>query len=192
MSRTEFQNSPLSKNSFETDLIKVNPFQHKETAILIQDERPTQSNILGKSVHPLGYAPQAPMNTSSSNISQDPRLLPSGIIKGLDQLHQPLVPMNSVKDPFGIPDQDFSCLPNERIETTESCLTDTQLSPRSKQVRKFTKHISLSFKKTEKAPNTTSEFYRIGKLLGKGAFGKVNLAIHKLSEMFVAIKSINK
>jgi serine/threonine protein kinase len=28
--------------------------------------------------------------------------------------------------------------------------------------------------------------------LGKGAFGKVNLAIHKLSHQFVAIKSINK
>ena len=28
--------------------------------------------------------------------------------------------------------------------------------------------------------------------MGKGAFGKVNLAIHRLSEKFVAIKSINK
>lgn len=37
-----------------------------------------------------------------------------------------------------------------------------------------------------------SEFYRIGKILGKGAFGKVNLAIHKESGELVAIKSINK
>lgn len=28
--------------------------------------------------------------------------------------------------------------------------------------------------------------------MGKGAFGKVNLAIHRLSEKFVALKSINK
>lgn len=28
--------------------------------------------------------------------------------------------------------------------------------------------------------------------MGKGAFGKVNLAIHKMSEKFVALKSINK
>jgi len=36
------------------------------------------------------------------------------------------------------------------------------------------------------------EFYRIGKVLGKGAFGKVNLAIHKESGELVAMKSINK
>lgn len=39
---------------------------------------------------------------------------------------------------------------------------------------------------------TTGEFYRIGKMLGKGAFGRVNLAMHKLCESLVAVKSINK
>lgn len=28
--------------------------------------------------------------------------------------------------------------------------------------------------------------------MGKGAFGKVNLAVHRLSSKFVALKSINK
>ena len=32
----------------------------------------------------------------------------------------------------------------------------------------------------------------MGKLLGKGAFGKVNLALHKLARKLVAMKSINK
>jgi 5'-AMP-activated protein kinase, catalytic alpha subunit len=54
------------------------------------------------------------------------------------------------------------------------------------------KHIKLSFKQTKVAPNTTVDFYRIGKVLGKGAFGKVNLALHKLSGRFAAVKSINK
>ena len=40
--------------------------------------------------------------------------------------------------------------------------------------------------------STKLDFYRIGKLLGKGAFGRVNLGMHKLSGKFVAIKSINK
>ncbi len=39
---------------------------------------------------------------------------------------------------------------------------------------------------------TSAEFYRIGKMLGKGAFGRVNLAMHKLTEHLVAVKSMNK
>jgi serine/threonine protein kinase len=39
---------------------------------------------------------------------------------------------------------------------------------------------------------TTADMYKIGKLLGKGAFGKVHLGVHKLTGKLVAIKSIKK
>jgi serine/threonine protein kinase len=52
--------------------------------------------------------------------------------------------------------------------------------------------VKESFKKTNEAPVTTTDFYRAGKMLGKGAFGKVSLGMHKLSRKLVAIKSINK
>ena len=39
---------------------------------------------------------------------------------------------------------------------------------------------------------TKTEYYKIGKVIGKGAFGKVNLAIHRLTGKFVALKSISK
>lgn len=42
------------------------------------------------------------------------------------------------------------------------------------------------------APTTEISFYRIGKMLGRGAFGKVNLAMHKLVRKLVALKSLDK
>lgn len=52
--------------------------------------------------------------------------------------------------------------------------------------------IRVSFEKSSTAPSTSCDFYRVGKVLGKGAFGKVNLAKHKLAKKLVAVKSINK
>jgi len=43
-----------------------------------------------------------------------------------------------------------------------------------------------------KPPTTDITFYRIGKSIGKGAFGKVHLGIHLLTGKYVAIKCINK
>ena len=52
---------------------------------------------------------------------------------------------------------------------------------------------NISFDTAGQAPIiTTAEFYRIGKMLGKGAFGRVNLAMHKVTERLVAVKSMNK
>jgi serine/threonine protein kinase len=70
--------------------------------------------------------------------------------------------------------------------------TDPNMSPYSKDLHKLQKIIKFNFRKFAEAPATTSEFYRIGRVLGRGAFGKVNLAAHKISEQLVAIKSINK
>ena len=41
-------------------------------------------------------------------------------------------------------------------------------------------------------PSTNLNFYKIGRVIGKGAFGKVNLGLHILSGRLVAIKSFNK
>ena len=52
--------------------------------------------------------------------------------------------------------------------------------------------IKKSFNESGEAPETTTEFYRAGKMLGRGAFGKVNLGMHKLTRKLIAIKSINQ
>lgn len=66
------------------------------------------------------------------------------------------------------------------------------LSPRSKEINSTLRIIRMSFKEYREPPETTTKFYKIGRMLGKGAFGKVNLGMHKLARKLVAIKSMNK
>ena len=54
------------------------------------------------------------------------------------------------------------------------------------------KKVNESFMAKNQPPITDMSFYRIGKMLGRGAFGKVNLAMHKLVRKLVALKSLNK
>lgn len=67
-----------------------------------------------------------------------------------------------------------------------------KLSPRSQEIAFVMKQVDQAFKTQGEAPETKLQFYRIGKMLGRGAFGKVNLAMHKLVRKLVALKSLNK
>lgn len=57
---------------------------------------------------------------------------------------------------------------------------------------KLIKYNKAYIKKNKKIPTTTLDFYKFVKLIGKGAFGKVTLGIHKLTGKYVAIKAIDK
>jgi serine/threonine protein kinase len=48
------------------------------------------------------------------------------------------------------------------------------------------------FKKYNKIPTTSLEYYKYVKVIGKGAFGIATLGIHKLTGKYVAIKTIKK
>jgi len=67
-----------------------------------------------------------------------------------------------------------------------------KLSPRSQEIAFVMKQVDQAFKTQGDSPETKLDFYRIGKMLGRGAFGKVNLAMHKLVRKLVALKSLNK
>jgi len=67
-----------------------------------------------------------------------------------------------------------------------------RLSPRSQEIGSVMKKIKQNFLQEGGPPITDISFYRVGKMLGRGAFGKVNLAMHKLVRKLVALKSLNK
>lgn len=57
---------------------------------------------------------------------------------------------------------------------------------------KLMAYIKSYIAKNNELPATTLEFYKFVKLIGKGAFGKVTLGVHKLTGKNVAIKTIEK
>lgn len=61
-----------------------------------------------------------------------------------------------------------------------------------KEREKLIKFNQIYIKKQGQLPPTTLEYYEYTELIGKGAFGKVTLGIHKLTGRYVAIKAINK
>ena len=61
---------------------------------------------------------------------------------------------------------------------------------KSKEI--ISNYIKQYYLKHKVYPKTKMKFYKYGRLLGKGAYGKVNLCLHTLTGRLVAIKSINK
>ena len=57
---------------------------------------------------------------------------------------------------------------------------------------KLIKLIKENHKTKGHYPQTTLDFYRLIKMIGKGAFGKVFLGVHLLTGKYVAVKSIEK
>jgi len=82
---------------------------------------------------------------------------------------------------------------NGPIETNPSLVsTLKECTYYKKEMEKLSSYIISYYKKHNEYPNTEQNFYKYGRLLGKGAFGKVNLALHLASGRLVAIKSFNK
>ncbi len=85
------------------------------------------------------------------------------------------------------------CPEEEEEEMMMTISEEHKMDPRrEKEMLELSDYIKQYWRENRGAPKTTVNFYKIGKMLGKGAFGKVNLGIHKLTGKFVAIKSISK
>ena len=61
-----------------------------------------------------------------------------------------------------------------------------------KESEELTKYIKDYYNKNKEYPKTDLSFYKFGRIIGKGAFGKVNLGLNILTGRVVAIKSFNK
>ena len=98
---------------------------------------------------------------------------------------------NNIDHPL-MSNSDTSIL-NESYDSIHSTLKEnSKYATYNKSKEIISNYIKNYYTKYNKYPKTKMKFYKYGRLLGKGAYGKVNLCLHTLTGRLVAIKSINK
>lgn len=116
--------------------------------------------------------------------------------KPINQVVSQQVPTKIIKDPEELSTQEGTGISG----TTSSINLNNEIMQDREKLIKYNKAF---IKKNKKIPPTTLDFYKFVKvkiqicylifqLIGKGAFGKVTLGIHKLTGKHVAIKAIDK
>ena len=85
---------------------------------------------------------------------------------------------------------------NNRINTinTISCTSSKTKDANyyMEKCKSLSKYIKHYYQENQKYPSTNLNFYLFGRLIGQGAFGKVNIGLNILAGRVVAIKSFNK
>ena len=76
--------------------------------------------------------------------------------------------------------------------TTSISSTIRESNYYKKEAEKLSTFIKNYYSKNEEYPPTTTNNYKFGRLLGRGAFGKVNLGLNIITGRLVAIKTFNK
>ena len=84
--------------------------------------------------------------------------------------------------------------PDYKNINTMSCVSTTTRDSYyyMEKCNTLSKYIKDFYKKNKKYPSTDLNFYLYGRLIGQGAFGKVNIGLNVLTGRVVAIKSFNK
>ena len=78
------------------------------------------------------------------------------------------------------------------ITTTSMLSTIRDANYYQHECELLSEHIKTYYQKNKEYPKTDLSFYKYGRIIGRGAFGKVNLGLNILTGRVVAIKSFNK
>eukprot|EP00330_Aristerostoma_sp_ATCC50986_P005427 CAMPEP_0114576248 /NCGR_PEP_ID=MMETSP0125-20121206/1035_1 /TAXON_ID=485358 ORGANISM="Aristerostoma sp., Strain ATCC 50986" /NCGR_SAMPLE_ID=MMETSP0125 /ASSEMBLY_ACC=CAM_ASM_000245 /LENGTH=414 /DNA_ID=CAMNT_0001764623 /DNA_START=2111 /DNA_END=3355 /DNA_ORIENTATION=- len=80
----------------------------------------------------------------------------------------------------------------DNTANTQANANDDEMNDDEILKHRLIKTVNEHFKVKNSCPHTTLDYYRLIKMIGKGAFGKVYLGVHLMTGKYVAIKSIEK
>ena len=165
----------IKKENKDDKIIKAKSDKEKEKNILEKDPIKNENNKDKKKV-------QYDKDLSSSSNTNDSLL--DYLNKNIDYNPNILQNKNNIN------------INTEISESNESLISTIKENEKyisyNRDMEIISSYIKNYYKKNKKYPSTKMKFYKYGRLLGKGAFGKVNLCLHTLTGRLVAIKSINK
>lgn len=82
---------------------------------------------------------------------------------------------------------------DEVLENLTEDEEEIKLKPmKDQEIWMVKRFIKQSIKKDKKVPEFDWSYYKLGRMLGRGSFGKINIGLHKLTFKLVAVKSIKR
>ena len=195
-------NSPNPKNSSLKDITSNFYNLHLSKNISINNNLNQNSNQVvkkKKKIIKCSSVKKGSKKSKNNSIKKNSIKIKKQNIKQLTQnnskinIKKILEPKNQ-NDMIQIKNISLTSLTNQYNQTlthsSRSCIHDSFYY--YKESQKLSKYIKNYYSKNKKYPETNLNFYKYGRLIGQGAFGKVNLGLNVLTGRVVAIKSFNK
>ena len=200
------KNDISNKNSILKDKDKKTSSVPKNNNNIIKDlnkniynNLPKKNNILNNINKPIQQQPQQQKKTEEEKKLEHEKRLKENHLKDrdlentenkndslLDIINSNIDPNNSY----------YSLNTNNMYESYDSIQSNLKENGKFtmyyRDMEIISQYIKKYYIKNGKYPTTKMRFYKYGRLLGKGAFGKVNLSLNVLTGRLVAIKLINK
>jgi hypothetical protein len=194
--------SPINKN---INIYKTKVKALKEISIHNSNKNTKSSHGAGKK-----HVNQEPKNTDG-NVLSNKNTIKLNPIKGQSNdiednktdLNISFKKINNEKEILELKNNLLNKSPKELVNEKEGEKNDLVNSSNTSSIvadanyymeksKTLSKYITEYYNKYKKYPPTNLDFYLYGRLIGQGAFGKVNIGLNVLTGRVVAIKSFNK
>ena len=187
-------NKEMSKSNKINQIIKKkleNINEENNNEIINEKSKQIEDNFIENKEHKFEEEKNENKENKENESENKKKKIPDKDLSDIEEDNTLLDYLNNNID-INLTNNDASIL-NESYESMNSNLRDNNKYfsfNKSKEI--ISKYIKQYYIKHKKYPKTKMKFYKYGRLLGRGAYGKVNLCLHTLTGRLVAIKSINK